>query len=110
MSSTYYVLREVHEGINKNHSEARPLVRKAVFREYFWPQMERDALTFTRKYDKCQRFTLVSHFSHTEMVPMPSPWSFIQWDIDILGSQPEAPLQKKFFIVAIDYFKKSIKV
>ncbi|GFZ06762.1 hypothetical protein Acr_18g0009320 [Actinidia rufa] len=46
---------------------------------------------------------------HTEMVPMSSPWPFAQWGIDILGPLPRAPLQRKFLIVAIDYFTKWIE-
>ena len=32
---TDYVLREIHEGIYKNHSRARSLVRKTVYQDYF---------------------------------------------------------------------------
>ena len=48
-----YVLREIHEGHLQNHSRARSLVRKAVCKGYFWPQMKRDAMVFTWKCDKC---------------------------------------------------------
>ena len=65
-----YVLREIHKDIYKNHSVARSMVRKVVCQGYFWPQMERDATSYTRKCDKCQRFALVSHLPYTVMVPM----------------------------------------
>ncbi|GFS43259.1 hypothetical protein Acr_00g0084400 [Actinidia rufa] len=71
--------------------------------------MEQDAATYTRKCDKCQRFTLVSHFPYTEMVSLSNPWPFVQWGVDILGPLPQAPLQQKFLIVAIDYFTKWIE-
>ena len=72
--------------------------------------MERDAILFTKKCDKCQRFAPMSHLPHTEMVPMTSPWPFAQWRIDMLGPLPQVPLQRKFLIVAIDYFTKWIEV
>ncbi|GFS37177.1 hypothetical protein Acr_00g0050430 [Actinidia rufa] len=94
-----YVLKEIHEGICGNHSGALSLARKIIIRQgYFWPTIERDAATYTKKCDKCQRFATVSHLPHTEMVPMSSPWPFAQWGIDILGPLPQAPLQRKFGI------------
>ena len=81
-------------------------MRKVIRQGYFWPQIERDAATYIRNYDKCQRFVPVSHLPPTEMVPMTSPWPFAQWGMDILGPLPQAPLQIKFLIVPIDYFTK----
>ncbi|GFS38889.1 hypothetical protein Acr_00g0059990 [Actinidia rufa] len=62
-----------------------------------------------RKSLRSKRYAPVSRLPHTEMVPMSSPWPFAQWGIDILGPLPRAPLQKKFLIVAIDYFTKWIE-
>ncbi|GFZ19296.1 hypothetical protein Acr_28g0000010, partial [Actinidia rufa] len=104
-----YVLREIHEGICGNHSGARSLAKKTIRQGYFWPTIKRDAAAYIKKCDKCQRFAPVSRLPHTEMVPMSSPWPFAQWGIDILGPLPQAPLQRKFLIVAIDYFTKWIE-
>ena len=38
-----YVLREVHEGVCRNHYGARSLVHKALRQGYFWPTMHQDA-------------------------------------------------------------------
>ncbi|GFY88915.1 hypothetical protein Acr_06g0008550 [Actinidia rufa] len=104
-----YVLKEIHEGICGNHSGARSLARKTIRQGYFWPTIEQDVATYIRRCDKCQRFAPVSRLPHTEMVPMSSPWPFAQWEIDILGPLPRTPLQRKFLIVAIDYFTKWIE-
>ncbi|GFS37978.1 hypothetical protein Acr_00g0055000 [Actinidia rufa] len=104
-----YVLKEIHKGICGNHSGAKSLARKTIRQGYFWPTIERDAATYIRRCDKCQRFAPVSRLPHTEMVPMSSPWPFVQWGIDILGLLPRAPLQRKFLIVTIDYFTKWIE-
>uniref|UniRef100_A0A2N9FSF3 Uncharacterized protein n=1 Tax=Fagus sylvatica TaxID=28930 RepID=A0A2N9FSF3_FAGSY len=37
----------------------------------------------------------------------PSPWPFAQWGLDIVGPLPRAPGNKKFLIVATDYFTNS---
>ncbi|GFS28943.1 hypothetical protein Acr_00g0004750 [Actinidia rufa] len=76
-----YVLREIHEGICGNHSGARSLAKKTIRQGYFWLTIERDAATYIRRCDKCQRFAPISRLPHTEMVPMSSPWSFAQFGI-----------------------------
>ncbi|GFZ05223.1 hypothetical protein Acr_17g0007950 [Actinidia rufa] len=76
-----YVLKEIHEGICGNHSGARSLARKTIHQGYFWPTIERDAATYIRRCDKCQRFAPVSRLPHTEIVPMSSPWPFAQFGI-----------------------------
>ncbi|GFZ01719.1 hypothetical protein Acr_15g0003280 [Actinidia rufa] len=104
-----YVLREIHEGICGNHSGARSLAKKTIRQGYFLADHRTRRGSIYKRCDKCQRYAPVSRLPHTEMVPMSSPWPFAQWGIDILGPLPRAPLQKKFLIVAIDYFTKWIE-
>ena len=52
-----YVMREVHEGICRNHSGSRSLVHKLVRAGYYWPTMQKDAETYVKIYDKCQKFS-----------------------------------------------------
>ena len=53
-----YVMREVHEGICRNHSGSRSLVHKLMRAGYYWPTMlQKDAEAYVRAYDKCQRFS-----------------------------------------------------
>ena len=35
-----YVMREVHEGIYRNHSGSRSLVHKLIRAGYYWPTMQ----------------------------------------------------------------------
>lgn len=35
-----------------------------------------------------------------------SPWPFIQWGLDILGSFPQATGSRRFVLVVVDYFTK----
>uniref|UniRef100_A0A2N9G648 Uncharacterized protein n=1 Tax=Fagus sylvatica TaxID=28930 RepID=A0A2N9G648_FAGSY len=41
-----YVMREAHEGICDNHSGARSLVHKLVRAGYYWPTMQKDAVSY----------------------------------------------------------------
>ena len=52
-----YVMREVHEGICGNHSGARSLVHKLIRAGYYWSTMLRDAQSYVKACDKCQRFS-----------------------------------------------------
>ncbi|XP_070015940.1 uncharacterized protein [Nicotiana sylvestris] len=51
---TDYVLREIHEGTCRNHSNVESLVRKIIRAGYYWDSMEKDTKEFVKKYDKCQ--------------------------------------------------------
>ncbi|RVW39249.1 Gag-Pol polyprotein [Vitis vinifera] len=41
--------------------------------------------------------------------PISGPWPFAQWGMDIVGPLPAAPAQKKFLLVATDYFSKWVE-
>ena len=63
-----------------------------------------------RKCDRCQRQAPVLRSPAQDLISISSPWPFGQWGIDIVGSFPTAPAQKKLLLVAIDYFSKWIDV
>ena len=50
-------MREVYEGICGNHSGSRLLVHKLIQARYYWPTMQKDAQTYVKACDKCQRFS-----------------------------------------------------
>ena len=52
-----YVMREVHEGICRNHSGLRSLAYKLIRAGYYWFIMQKDAQTYVKTYDRCQRFS-----------------------------------------------------
>ena len=47
-----YVMREVHEGICRNHSGARSLVHKLIRAGYYWPTMMKDVQAYVQSCDK----------------------------------------------------------
>ena len=51
-----YVIGEVHEGFCRNHFRSRSLVHKLICAGYYWPIMQKDAIAYVKKCDKCQRF------------------------------------------------------
>ena len=105
-----YVMREVHEGIYRNHSGSRSLVHKLIRAGYYWPTMQKDAEAYVKACDRCQRFSNIIRQPIKELVPMMAPWPFAQWGLDIMGPFPTAIQQLKFLVVGIDYFTKWVEV
>ncbi|KAL0386440.1 UNVERIFIED_CONTAM: hypothetical protein Slati_4602200 [Sesamum latifolium] len=75
-----YVLREFHEGCD-----------------------------FARKCESYQRFASLIHTPATPIEPIRIACPFDQWGIDILGPFPLAVAQKKFIVVAVEYFTKWVE-
>ena len=90
-----YVIREVHEGICGNHSGARSLVHKLIRAGYYWLTMMKDAQTYVKACDKCQRFSNLIRQPSNELTPMMAPWPFAQWGLDIIGPFPAAIRDRK---------------
>jgi hypothetical protein len=102
-------LFEIHEEICGSHTGGKSLAHRAILQGYWWPYMQADALKYVRKCDKCQRFAPMIHQPARELNPLSSPWPFAQWGLDIVGPLPRAPENKRFLIVATDYFTKWVK-
>ena len=83
-----YVMRKVHEGICGKHSGSRSLAHKLIRAGYYWPTMQKDAQTYVKAYDKCQRFSNIIKQPFEELDLMIAPWPFAQWGLDIMGSFP----------------------
>ncbi|KAK3005279.1 hypothetical protein RJ639_017547 [Escallonia herrerae] len=101
-----YALQEVHEGICGQHLGGRNLAHKILRQGYFWPGMQRDAIKFTKRCDQCQKFAPLTHTPAAPLSILTSPIPFAMWGMDILGPFPMATGQRRFVIVAIDYFTK----
>ena len=101
-----YVLKEIHEGICGQHLGGRSLYHKAIRQGYYWPHMKKDAMAYVQKCHKCQEFARTEHSPPENLTHIISPWPFAQWGLDILGPFPIAKAQKKFVIVACEYFTK----
>ena len=78
-------MREAYEGICRNHSGAQSLVNKLIQARYYWPTMQKDAQTYVKACDKCQRFIYIIRQPSEELTPMTALWSFTQWGLDIMG-------------------------
>ncbi|KAK3015873.1 hypothetical protein RJ639_007817 [Escallonia herrerae] len=105
-SESLYALQEVHEGICGQHLGGRTLAQKILRQGYYWPTMQKDAIEFTRRCYQCQKFAPLSHTPVAPLTSIVSSIPFAVWGMDLLGPFPMASGQRRFVIVAIDYFTK----
>ena len=104
-----YIMREVHEGICGNHSGARSLVHKLIRAGCYWPTIQKDAQTYVKACDKCQRFGNIIRQPFEELTLLTASWPFAQWVLDIMGLFLMAVRQLKLLVVSIDYFTKWVE-
>ena len=102
-------LKEVHEGICGQHLGGRALGHKIVRLGFYWPEMMKDSMSYVKRCDRCQKFAPVVRQPPEMLTSISSPIPFAMWGMDILGPFPMAVAQRKFLIVAIDYFTKWIE-
>ena len=102
-------LKEVHEGICGQHLGGRALAHKITRLGFYWPELLKDAKDYVKKCDRCQRHAPIVRQPPEMLTSVNSPIPFAMWGMDILGPFPMATGQRKFLIVAIDYFTKWIE-
>ncbi|KAI5345997.1 hypothetical protein L3X38_013876 [Prunus dulcis] len=103
------ILREVHEGVCRDHSASRAMASKILHRGYYWPLLRTDTLLVTRKCRPCLLFSNVIHQPLEPLTTMASPWPFSQWGLDLIRPMPEGKRQTKLAIIAVNYFTKWAK-
>lgn len=103
------VLREAHGGGCSEHAEARSLARKVVRSGFYWPTMKEDAIDLVWKCVVCQKHGPLIHVPATDIISIGSSCPFAQWGIDIVGLFVKASGQRRFFVVAVDYFTKWVE-
>ena len=92
-----YVLRKVHEGAYGNHSGAKALIHKVIRASYYWLTIQADAKAYLKVCDQCQHFGNVPRRPSKYLILMMAPWSFVQWELDILDPFPIGTRQINFF-------------
>ena len=68
--------------------------------------MKQESELFFRNCNTCQKFSNIIYDPTTTLHFVSSPWPFYKWGIYIVDLLPQAMGQRKFILVAIDYFRK----
>ncbi|KAL0453267.1 UNVERIFIED_CONTAM: hypothetical protein Slati_1304800 [Sesamum latifolium] len=71
--------------------------------------MKQDAIRLVSKCKRCQKHSSLIHQPAEPLTTMFIPCPFRQWGIDIVGPFPLAVGQRKFLLVAVDYFTKWVE-
>ena len=71
--------------------------------------MQKDANEYARKCEQCQKHASTIHQPAGNLNPISSPWPFAQWGLDIVGPFLRATGNRRFVLVAVDYFTKWTK-
>jgi len=105
-------LAELHGEKCGGHPGGQTLAKTILRYGYFWPEMNRDSVEYTRKCDRCQKVcqdsTSTIHQINSNGQPMGI--SFAVWGIDLIGALPTAKSSMKYAIVVVDYFTKWAEV
>ncbi|KAL0434476.1 UNVERIFIED_CONTAM: hypothetical protein Slati_2781900 [Sesamum latifolium] len=104
-----HILQEIHSGCGGAHAGTRILAYEALRAGYFWPTMKQDAIRLVSKCERCQKHSSLIAQPAEPLTTMLSPCPFMQWGMDIVGPFPLAAGQRKFLLVAIDYFTKWVE-
>ncbi|XP_059654984.1 uncharacterized protein LOC132301775 [Cornus florida] len=103
------VLKQLHNGECGNHSGGGSLAHKALTQGYFWPYMAREVEEYSGKSDRCQRYAPFVHQPPEKLHTMSSLWPFAQWGMDVVGPLPSVASQKRYILLATDYFTKWVE-
>lgn len=71
--------------------------------------MQKDAAKYVKKCDQCQKHSSNIHQPGRNLNSISNSWPFTQWGLDIVGSFPYATSNKRFAIVATDFFMKWVE-
>ena len=70
--------------------------------------MQKQAQEYVKKYEQCQRFASNIHQPEGVLNPLSSPWPFDQWGLDNVGPFPKVVGNKRYLLVDMNYFIKSV--
>ena len=106
LSKVEELLIELHKRVCGSQVGKHTLAHRAMIQGFQWPQMHKDAAEYVRKCEQCQKHAHLIHQSVGNLNPISSPQPFMQWGLDIIGPLPWATGNRRFVLVAVDYFTK----
>lgn len=103
------LIAEVHEGLCGSHQGAKTLAKRVLRAGIYWPTLQQDAADLVKKCKKCQFHAKLSNIPPYAQVSIAGAWPFDLWGIDIVGPFPQATYQRRWIIVAVEYFTKWVE-
>jgi hypothetical protein len=103
------ILKEIHEGMCRNHTASCTLVGKAFRSGFYWPTALADAKALVRRCTNYQFFSKQSHVPAHNLITIPPSWLFACWGLDMIGPLITGPGGTTHALVAIEKFTKWIE-
>lgn len=85
------------------------MAQKILRQGYYWPTIDKDVADFARGCNNYQYYVNIPHRPTNPIVLEVIACPFDQWGINIIGPFPRGTHQKKFLIVAVEYFTKWVE-
>ena len=70
------VLSEIHDRVCGNHAVGQSLTHKTLLQGFFWPTMNQDTADYTKKCDKCKRYSAHIRAHPEQLTVIFCPWPF----------------------------------
>ncbi|XP_057529843.1 uncharacterized protein LOC130808384 [Amaranthus tricolor] len=105
-----YILQEIHEGGCGIHQGVQTVIGKVLRNGYYWPSLKSDAEALIKRCPQCHYHSKIGRKPSNYLSAIQAVLPFDKLGIDLLGPFPPAKGQRKFIIVAIDYFTKYVEV
>ena len=87
----------------------RSLAHQAFTQGYWWPNMQKQVLEFSKKCEQCQKLAPNIHQPEGLLNSISNPWPFAQWGLDIVESFPKATGCRRWLLVGTNYFTKWVE-
>jgi len=97
------ILYMMHDDPTSGHLGTE-IVYNKIKERYYWPKMYNDIKVYIKSCDQCQRRKKPQGKNELHNIKIKRPFYFI--GIDIVGPLPITERNKRYIVVAIDYFTK----
>ncbi|KAJ9553598.1 hypothetical protein OSB04_017643 [Centaurea solstitialis] len=108
IEETDSILAHCHTLPCGGHAGSGKTVAKVLQSGFYWPTLFRDADTFVRKCDRCQRTGNISRRHEMPLNYILEVELFDMWGIDFMGPFPSS-YSNRYILVAVDYVSKWVE-
>ncbi|CAJ2645795.1 unnamed protein product [Trifolium pratense] len=102
------VLWHCHDSSYGGHFSGDRTAAKVLQSGLFWPTLFKDAFTYVKRCDRCQRTGNISKRNELPQNPMLEVEIFDVWGIDFMGPFPSS-YSKMYILMAVDYVSKWVE-
>jgi len=99
-------MKSSHDEPCGGHFATKRIDFKILTIGYYWPMLHKDAVKYTRSYDRCHRMGRPTRSDEMPLQPQISLSSFDKWGLDFVGPISPSSNNKEYILVCTDYLTK----